>query len=175
MVCQSFHIYDIYILQSDLWLNSFLFLSPVVRSSFCLLLCPSISSLLVCLHPQTEPSISTNFLSVWLVPFLFTRVTLPPSASFCLFGSPLPKCPWTTVRSAPSLLLRVALPWFWLCISPSSLFLYGVSLRQSVFLYSATAQMSGLICNSCLAMCHYQVLPTPQGRDWGGRGGGVWE
>lgn len=45
---------------------------------------------------------------------------------------------------------------------------------------SPTAQMPGLVCNSCLAMCHYRVLlsiagPTWKGwRRWRGGGGCCW-
>lgn len=34
--------------------------------------------------------------------------------------------------------------------------------------YSPTAQMPGLVCNSCFAMCHYQVLPSTAGPSGGG-------
>lgn len=64
---------------------------------FCLTFYPVFSpssfnlSVSLALSPDSA-SHQCPFLSVWLVPFLFTQMTLSPPCSFCLSGSPLPRC-----------------------------------------------------------------------------------
>ena len=146
-------------------------LSPSLPSSFSLSPPPS----------PDRPSHQCPFPSVWLVPFLFTQMTLPPPCSFCLSGSPLPRCPPTSAHSIPSLLylyISLSLPLLPLSLHlcPPYRFLtasLACFLPPSLFSsYAPTAQMPGLVRNSCLAMCHYQVLPSTAGPSWGwGRGG----
>lgn len=129
-------------------------LAPTPHCSFGLSPSPS---------PQTgSPSHQYPLPSVWLAPFRFSHMT-PQSPRFLLSGwlrftqmppnhCPMLHHPWST--SVMSLFLLL------------SLSLSLVSSRCS------TAQMPGSLCNSCLAMCHHQVLPPIAGQSRGGGCGG---
>lgn len=92
-----------------------------------------------------RPSHQCPFPSVWLVPFLFTQMTLPPPRSFCLSGSPLPRCPPTTAHPVLSLLyISVSL------FSPSvSSSLSSLSVSNSVSCLLSPSVSLFLVCSHC--------------------------
>lgn len=110
-------------------------------------------------HPD-DPATAPFLLSVWLS---FTQ--MPPN-----------HCPLHTILTYLDIYLPLPFPSLCLYLCPLYLFLTvspACFLPPSLFSsYSPTAQMPGLVCNSCLAMCHYQVLPPTAGPSWGGVGGG---
>lgn len=139
-------------------------LAPIPHCSFGLSPSPS---------PQTgSPPHQHSLPSVWLHPFRFSHMT-PPSPLCLLSGwpcftqmppnhCPVPYHPQSTSSDVS------------LSPGPCSL-----SFSRSLFFFSSrspTAQMPGSLCNSCLAMCHHQVLPPIAGQSWeeggGGAGGG---
>lgn len=96
-------------------------------------------------HP-CDPATAPFLLSVWLC---FTQ--MPPTTAHSL------PCPLSVHISASLLPPQSLYLCLYLFLTVSLVCFLPWILFSS---YSPTAQMPGLVCNSCLAMCHYQVLPS---------------
>lgn len=103
-------------------------------------------------HPD-DPVTALLLLSVWLS---FTQ--MPPTTARSI--------PYSVSKPPPTASLNLCLRYLFLTVS------FACALPRSLTSsYSPTAQMPGLVRNSCLAMCHYQVLPSTAGPSVVGVGG----
>lgn len=134
---------------------------------------PNVLSICLFLHiaRQTLPSVPTSLPLACPLPF---HPDDPATTHFLLSAWPTylnasNHCPFNAIFTPFLQIYRSHFCFFFFFFSALFISIYLVSLNCSLHwsclsVYSAIAQMPGLVCNSCLAMCHYQVLPPLQGR-----------
>jgi len=148
-------------------------------------LCLTLAHLFFNLSPSPSPdrpSYQCPFPSVWFVPFPFHSddpAAAPFLLSVWLSYTQMPPQPLPTPCHPHSYLTSSCMsasPSLYLCPLLSIPNIVSCSLSPNALSSSGApaAQMPGLVCNSCLAMCHYQVLPSMAGAScvcvWGGGG-----